>query len=337
VDLARIELGEDALLINARPTTRETRHLGAYEVVFGAPPRIAASVNPGDTAAAVPPSDRLTQDVAGLRREIERLARCLGNAGAVVASAEEPELYARLVANELDATLALAVSQGTPLEDLFEADPTLGRPGFARSVVALVGPPGAGKTATLVKLAVRCGIALRKPVQIISADVYRIAAADQLRTLAGILGVGCDIVESPVALARAIEEHHSKELILIDTPGLAGAEMEHGADLAPLLATHPEVDTHLVLSASMKPADMSRIIEHYQVFKPKKLLFTHMDETRRYGALVNEAARHCLPVSFLATGQQIPDDLEPATKAGLAELILRMDPAETSKSVGATA
>ncbi len=159
-----------------------------------------------------------------------------------------PHCYQRLIDNELDATIAQAVAQGAPLEEFFEVDATLGRAGASRKVVALVGPPGVGKTTTLIKLAARYGLASRKPAHIISTDVYRIAAADQLRSLASILGIGCDVVETPVALAQALEEHRSKDLVFIDTPGLANGEMEDGADLARLIATHPEIDTHLVLA-----------------------------------------------------------------------------------------
>lgn len=314
VELARKELGEDALLVNARPSTPETRHLGAYEVVFSAP-AIAS------TAAAVATPDRLTQDVAEMRREIERLARCLGGARMFTAPANQPEIYSRLIAGELDAVLAQTVVQGTPFENLFEVDPTIGRKGADRAVIALVGPPGAGKTTTLVKLAARYGLAARRPAHIITADVFRIAAAEQLRALAAILGIGCDIVETPVALAQALEEHRNKEMIFIDTPGLAKGEMEDGADLARLLSTHPEIDTHLVLSASMKPEDMTRTAARYSIFKPSKLLFTRLDETERYGAIVNLAAQRELPVSFLAFGQQIPDDFEPASKDKIRAMV----------------
>jgi flagellar biosynthesis protein FlhF len=262
-----------------------------------------------------------------MRREIERLGQCLRRGQRLIAPAlalssgsKEAELYAHLVANELDPMLAQAVAQGSSIEDFFEVDSALGRPDAPRGVLALVGPPGAGKTTTLVKLAARYGLASRKPSQIISADVYRIAAADQLRSLACLLGIGCDVVETPLALAQSLEEHRAKELVFIDTPGLARAEMEDGAELARLIGSHPEIDTHLVLPASMKPLEMARVIDRYQIFQPRKLLFTRIDETERYGALVSEAARRSLPVSFLATGQQIPDDLEPATKVWLAAL-----------------
>lgn len=342
MELARKELGEDALLVNARPATPETRHLGAYEVVFGVTSRSGES----GVRVVAAPQDRLTQDLADMKREIERMTQSFRAARMFAPSAgtKEPALYNTLVAHELDAMIAQAVAQGAQLDQFFETDATLGRAGAARGVVALVGPPGVGKTTTLVKLAARYGLASRKPAQIITTDVYRIAAADQLRSFASILGIGCDVVETPVALAQSLEEHRAKDFVFIDTPGLAAGEMEDGADLARFIATHPEIDTQLVLSASMKPADMARVIERYEIFAPKKLLFTRLDETDHFGALISEAARRSLPISFLAAGQQIPDDLEPATKSRLAELVLGV-PAQgalpgndpTFRTAGATA
>jgi flagellar biosynthesis protein FlhF len=326
MDLARKELGEDALLVNARPATPETRSLGALEVVFGILPRETPQPEPAAPRAGPPTErisvDRLSSEVADLKREIERMARsAYGVHPLAMAAATQPGIYARLVECELDTELAEQVAHGTPLEDLFVVDAALGRSDASHAVVALVGPPGAGKTTTLVKLAARYGLTSRKPAHILSADVYRIAAADQLRTLASILGVGCTVVETPAALAQAIEEHRSKSLVLIDTPGLARSEMEDASDLASFISSHPEIDTHLVLPASMKPADMSQVIDHYEIFRPAKFLFTRMDETGCFGALISASARHARPISFLTAGQQIPDDLEPATTERLLGLV----------------
>jgi flagellar biosynthesis protein FlhF len=189
-------------------------------------------------------------------------------------------------------------------------------------VAALVGPPGVGKTTTLIKLAAQLGLAEGKSTQILSADVYRIGAADQLRTLSSILGIGCTVAETPLALEQALEEHRSKQLVLIDTPGWSYREMEEGSpaclDLARVLALHPEMDTHLLLAASMNPADMACAAERYKVFRPRKLILTRIDETVCCAALAREAARLSLPVSFFTTGQRIPNDIESASEERLA-------------------
>lgn len=341
MELAHKELGEEALLVNARPSTPETRSLGAYEVVFGVtgeekPESKTSVVNAPARAMA---TESLAKDVDYLKREMERMVNML-RGGKVIpqmaAAAGGSDLYRKLVENELEPMLAERVADGTALEDLFEVDATPGRRGATRGVIALVGPPGVGKTTTLVKLAARFGLTSRKPAYILSADVYRIAAAEQLRSLSAILGIGFETVETPVALAQAIEEHRTKDWVFIDTPGLGAGEMEDGAELARLIAAHPEIDTHLVLSASMKPADLSRVVDRYEIFQPKKLLFTRLDETERYGALVNEASRRGLPISFLATGQQIPDDLEPATKEFIAGKVRGENP-QFTRALGATA
>jgi len=195
-------------------------------------------------------------------------------------------------------------------------------------VVAVVGPPGSGKTSTLVKLAARFGIAARRPTQIISADGFRIAAADQLRSYSAILGIGFQSVETAHALSVALDEHRHKDLVLIDTPGLSEREMEEDSGLARLLCGHPEIDVHLVLPVSMRATDLGRVVRRYQAYGPHKLIFTKLDETDSPGVVINEAVRTRLPVSFLTMGQRIPEDLTDASASVFEGLIQRVRPLE---------
>jgi flagellar biosynthesis protein FlhF len=143
------------------------------------------------------------------------------------------------------------------------------------------------------------------------------------------------VLETPAALAHAMDEvlrkdqvlqsgeGRLKDLILIDTPGLCRSEMAACEDLAKLLATrYADVDTHLVLPASMRAADLRRVAEQYAVFRPRKLLFTRMDETETFGPILSLSVRMAKPVSFFSRGQRIPEDLEPATADMLLDLVL---------------
>jgi flagellar biosynthesis GTPase FlhF len=364
IRLARRELGPDAILVNSKTTNVEARHLGCYEVVVcgeaqdtgsreqrhgsetgqdSSSDRPAGSSRAGATSL---PVDKLSQDVSELKHRMEKLALTLARAGKGMASiAFDPELtrvFAQLTEAELDTELAYDVigrltspiPEGAlrmELARLVRVDAELGLRDAPSRVVALVGPPGAGKTSALVKVAVQYGLSARKRVQILTTDTFRIGAAEELRSYAAILGIGCQVLETPEALGQALVEYRQKDLILIDTPGLCGSEMEASEDLAKVLVTHPGVDTHLVLPASMRASDLRRISEQYSVFQPSKLLFTRLDETETFGPILASSIRMKKPVSFFSRGQRIPEDLEPATVDLLLDLILKSPAAGDSK------
>jgi flagellar biosynthesis protein FlhF len=207
------------------------------------------------------------------------------------------------------------------LESRVSTNSSLGVEGAEAKVVALVGPPGAGKTTTLVKLAARFGLAARKPIQILSMDTHRIAAAEQLRCYASILGVGFQVLETPRAVSQCIEEHRNKELILIDTPGFGPSDIELQADLTALLADQSDIDVHLVLPATMKSEDLARTTDRFRAVGAAKIIFTQLDVTDSLGSALNESIRSRLPVSFFCVGQQIPEDIEAAAPDRLLEAV----------------
>jgi flagellar biosynthesis protein FlhF len=352
IALARQELGPEAMLVNNRRALPDARHLGEYEVVFvtDAP----GTEDEAGSGSPLPPRspDRLSADVSDLKRELETMRRALTHSAYAPqqwtgASPDAAHAYARLTSNDLNPELARGIVDGAEkrveegrkrhepggfpralaqeLGSRICVQPALGRGEAKPHIVALVGPPGCGKTTTLVKLAVNYGLASRRPVLLLSMDTYRVAAADQLRSYAAILGVGFQVLETVMALAQAIEENRGKELIFIDTPGFGFGDLDAAADLAPFLATRQDVDTQLVLPSSMKAPDLTRTVDAFEVFRPQRLLFTKADETNSFGPILNESARTGKPVSFLTTGQRIPEDLETATVPRLVELILASD------------
>lgn len=358
---ARQTLGPEAMLVNSRKASIESRHLGEYEVVFATdlPADVPEAPAAGAAMQTAPESagGRLAADLADLKKELEGMRRALTRSAFapsqwVGASRNLSDAYAVLLAAEVGPELARDIvecaearrtktraAKGLPatfqnslveeLESRFKAEPVLGRGEAKPRIVALVGPPGAGKTTTLVKLAVNYGLAARRPAVILSMDTYRVAAAEQLRSYASILGVGFQVLETVTALAQTIEENRGKELIFIDTPGLGVGDLEHSPSLARFLATRTDIDTHLVLSSSTKAADLRRMVDGFEIFKAQRLLFTKLDETASFGPMLNEAARTGKPLSFFTNGQRIPEDLETASQSRLAELILTARPTGT--------
>ncbi len=348
------EMGAETILVGSRRTEPAERHLGVYEVIVeGDPPRsiaAAGAMAPNRTdvgsAAGVARGGATGQpDLDLIRQELSRmrdlLARCavrmvpvlpadLLTMGVQLANTDfSPSLVESLLhsaarrTTEGGAALNEAALQQAILTEIssrLRVDAEIGAPGAARRIVALVGPAGSGKTTTLVKLAVRMGLAKHSPTLILSTDTYRVAAADQLRAYAAILGVACEVVETPGALVRALEEHRSKATVLLDLPGIGPLEPELMNEWSPVIS-RPEIDVHLVLPATMRCTDLARAARRFEPLRPSHLLFTHLDETTSCGGLLSLAIETGRPVSFLCAGQGVPEDIEPATYPALLRLI----------------
>jgi len=336
---AREELGPDAMLVNSRRAEAEAREMGEYEVVFAADKGSAPAVQRG--ASPQPLSDRLSAEVADLKRELEGMRRTLTRSAFapsqwLASSPDASEAYAELTSNEVAPELAREIVQAAAaggrassfaqalseeLETRIAVEPFVGRGEARPRIVALVGPPGCGKTTTLVKLAVNYGLAARRPALLLSVDTYRVAAAEQLRSYAAIIGVGFSLLETVAALAQAIEENRGKDLIFIDTPGFGFGDMDQAAQLAGFLASRSDIDTQLVLPCSMKSSDLTRVVDLFERFRPQRLLFTKLDETGSFGSILNEGVRTAKPLSFFANGQRIPEDLEAASRSRVPQLV----------------
>jgi len=346
---ARVELGPDALLLNSREAPPEARHLGAFEVVFGGgAPGAVASVPTVSAAAAE--AEETSDDLRGKLDEIRIMLGRIAppaqggkQSGAVEQALVEAGLE-RMLAQDIEAAVRLRTAKrvaefarprvmpdssaenvlaetAREIGSRFEVKAEVGR------IAALVGPPGSGKTTTLVKLAITQGLAQGRAVRLISADTQRIGGAEQLRTYAAILGVPFQAVEGVGALAQALESLPANTMALIDTPGYSGALLaELGGELAGFLHSRQDVDTHLVLTAAMGLTNLLKISDKYAGFGAKKLLFTRLDETSSLASVFSVAVRQDKPLSFFSRGQLVPEDLEAASKEEVTESLVRQLP-----------
>ncbi|MFN0010166.1 MAG: flagellar biosynthesis protein FlhF [Phycisphaerales bacterium] len=188
--------------------------------------------------------------------------------------------------------------------------------------IALVGPTGVGKTTTLAKLAAAYRLRHARKIGLITADTFRIAAVDQLRTYANIIGVPLEVVGSPDEMALACERFAGMDAILIDTAGRSPTDTQSLEELAAFLAAARPHRTHLVLASVANEPTLVRTIERFSPLKPTGMIFTKLDEAASVGVLLSVIRRVDAKLSFVTTGQGVPDDIEPGRPDRLARLIL---------------
>ncbi|MHA6484382.1 flagellar biosynthesis protein FlhF [Paenibacillus sp. strain BS8-2] len=193
-------------------------------------------------------------------------------------------------------------------------------------VLYFVGPTGVGKTTTIAKLAAEYTIKQGRKVGFITSDTYRIAAVDQLRTYANILNVPLEVVFSPMDLPKAYQALSSQELILMDTAGRNFRSELHVSEVNSLLQSNETSETILVVSLTGKTADMVAIAERFQKYGVSKILFTKLDETSAFGAIFNLVMNLELHPTYIASGQNVPDDVAKFDSRSYLSLLLG-DPA----------
>lgn len=245
---------------------------------------------------------------------------------------------ARLVSNGLDQSLAEAVVGRMSRRDLRTSSGHALREALAEEMASLaaplegppavevfLGPAGAGKTTTIAKIAAQERAAGRDPRALISADGLRAGAFTQLRTYAAITGSPFRVANSSKDLREALDQ--ARVPVMVDTAGRLPTDPAL-LDLLSVLRNRTHLVTHLVLPAETTVESANRVLDRYAFTRPTRVVITKLDETRSAAPLVAALRDRHLPVSYVASGHQVPEDLVRATPDVLAAAMLGELPQE---------
>jgi flagellar biosynthesis protein FlhF len=259
-----------------------------------------------------------------LPEPLQRIERCL----------LDQEVDALLVKKMIEQALQYSVSSGEPITEELAQQIIREQLGqlllsdrskqisLRTRVVHFVGPTGVGKTTTIAKLAAEQVLKYHRKIGFITSDTYRIAAIEQLKTYATILNIPIEVVFSPQDLTKAFHQLEECDVIFMDTAGRNFRNEMYVSELNALLKTQGDSETILVLSLTTKYKDMKAITNNFNKFKLDKVLFTKMDETDSYGAIVNLIHDFSLQLSYVTNGQNVPDDISEVNEQHIIDLLL---------------
>jgi flagellar biosynthesis protein FlhF len=291
--------------------------------------------------ALIPRTDRRIDELLEEMDELKRSVRILGKTLPPKGSEMGGSLYGELVSQGIDSDLAdrlvATASRGNPsptqvrdrvrhlLADMIVIDPPAELMAKGRIVSVFVGPAGAGKTTTIAKIAGHASARLKKKVALISTDMLRVGGQEQLNRLGALLGIPTYVCSDLSTLRNLMDSLDDRDLILVDTPGASPTDL---ARLSKLETVLQEVGArvNLVMSATTRSEDISKIIKRFQSFGPKRVVFTKSDETEFRSLFVGDLLRNEIAVSYITNGQRIPEDLVIPAAMDLARYVLPTEP-----------
>lgn len=240
-------------------------------------------------------------------------------------------IYQQLVQNEVDEEIAKSImdevnrslAKNAPLDQILaniyqKIILMLGQPYSIKSeenaktkFIFFLGSTGVGKTTTIAKIASKLKLEKHAKIALVTADTYRIAAVEQLKTYANILSVPLEVIYSPQELGDNLEKLKQYDVCLIDTAGRSHRSKEQMEDIRALLEQIPvnERQVYLVLNAGTKYSDLQKIASVYSVLTDFSLIFTKLDETSSAGIMLNMRVKTNCPLSYVTWGQNVPEDI----------------------------
>lgn len=335
------------------PVARALEPIGAVNLAIAAPTSMSTSTSPHQApgrallespAATNIFSVQVARDVEDLKKLVSGLVDSIHRKDAPDVPEELFDYYLRLIQNQVATELAGEIMDTLKKQvrpeymknDSFVKDklaeqiekliPTTGPITRTKKtgphVVALIGPTGVGKTTTIAKLAAKLKLVEKKSVGLITIDTYRIAAIDQLKRYADILQCPLRVTNSAEDLREAVRSISDCEYILIDTAGRSPRDAMKINELRGFLDAAAPDEIHLVLCSTASQDCVELAVEKFGAVEFDKLIFTKLDEAAHVGVVLNAIRKLNKSLSYITTGQNVPDDIETGDGRRLARLIL---------------
>lgn len=349
--MVRADLGRDAVIVQTRKLNKRVLGMWGREMVevwASDNPDLESLRRPQPPRALVAPSEPLSPQqsarIEQLENEIQHLKAMiaqLARQGVAVVSdspidrtstenrwlsvlrqAEvEEDIACELLKSVVGDTLSENTLQSLIADKLVTSGPIALEEGQPK-VVMLVGPTGVGKTTTIAKLAAQYALLQKRRVGLITIDTYRIAAVEQLRTYSQIIDVPIRVVYSSTELPAAVREFADMDAVFVDTAGRSQRNSMQIGELKACCERLKECEVHLVLSSTTKTRDLYDVVERFSVMPLHRVIWTKLDESTAFGNMLNVAFRKPLPISYVTTGQRVPEDVEVAESKKLASLVI---------------
>lgn len=322
------ELGPDAVILSTR-TVREKGILGFFKK-----PKveIVAAFEEKDLLHSQKPSDKfdkINRELNNLKYMVEEISQNVSQK-----QYELPEelvnYHTKLIENGVEYYTATSILKVlgqqvnlegkdeqairnivkyTLMEYIGDAKPLDLKKGVQKTIF-FIGPTGVGKTTTLAKLAAQLVMENEYDIGLITSDTYRIAAVEQLKIYSDILELPLEVVYDDEDMYKALVTFKDKDIILVDTAGKSHKEIDKDDGIIKTMNSINNKETYLVISGTTNYNTLKSIIHHYEFIEDYCIIFTKIDEAEGYGNILNAKYLTKRPISYITTGQNVPDDIE---------------------------
>jgi flagellar biosynthesis protein FlhF len=286
---------------------------------------------------------KILDETESLKRDITRLSGEVRQQGVPNVPTELAEHYTKLVQAEVSSELAVnilrSIERAGPdrlgdaewvrarmIEHIERLIPVAGpierKKAIGPHVVMLVGPTGVGKTTTIAKLAANLAIHQRRKVGLVTIDTYRIAAIDQLRKYADLMRVPVEVAGTPEEIGPAISRLKDRDFVLIDTAGRSPNDALKLGELGSYVEHARPDEIHLVMASNVSASCAALAVEKFSALRIDKIIFTKMDEAAQLGVVLQTIGKLNRGLSYITTGQDVPDDIESGSARDLARRII---------------